>query len=139
MEINTEIKINATAETVWKVLTDFEAYPHWNPFIKSITGTPKIDKKIKVTFQSMTFTPKVLVFDKNKEFRWLGKLWIKNLFDGEHIFKIKDHQDGSVTLEHNERFSGILVPMFKKKLLSETKINFQKMNRKLKQVVEANN
>ncbi len=107
MEINTEIKINATAETVWKVLTDFEAYPHWNPFIKSITGTPKIDKKIKVTFQSMTFTPKVLVFDKNKEFRWLGKLWIKNLFDGEHIFKIKDHQDGSVTLEHNERFSGI--------------------------------
>jgi uncharacterized protein YndB with AHSA1/START domain len=30
-EIHTEIEINASAEKVWRVLTDFAAYSEWNP------------------------------------------------------------------------------------------------------------
>ena len=36
-EIKTEILINATPEKVWSILTSFDNYPNWNPFIKSIT------------------------------------------------------------------------------------------------------
>jgi uncharacterized protein YndB with AHSA1/START domain len=32
-EIYTEIEINASAEEVWHVLTDFGAYPEWNLFL----------------------------------------------------------------------------------------------------------
>jgi Polyketide cyclase / dehydrase and lipid transport len=39
-EIVTEIEINAAPSRVWQVLTDFEKYPIWNPFIKKITGIP---------------------------------------------------------------------------------------------------
>ena len=36
--IDTEILIQASSERVWAVLTDFAAYPEWNPFIVSLEG-----------------------------------------------------------------------------------------------------
>jgi uncharacterized membrane protein len=36
----TEIVINIIPENVWKVIMDFEKYPTWNPFIKSIKAIP---------------------------------------------------------------------------------------------------
>ena len=41
-EIKTEILINATPEKVWTILTNFDNYPNWNPFIKSIKGEVKV-------------------------------------------------------------------------------------------------
>ncbi|MBI4544746.1 MAG: SRPBCC family protein [Gemmatimonadetes bacterium] len=38
-ELYAEIDIEASAERVWQVLTDFAAYPEWNPFMRSISGT----------------------------------------------------------------------------------------------------
>ena len=45
-EIKTEILINASPTKVWSILTDFDNYPNWNPFIKSIIGNVKIENKI---------------------------------------------------------------------------------------------
>ena len=38
-ELNTQIDIDAPVERVWSVLTDFAAYPEWNPFILSAEGS----------------------------------------------------------------------------------------------------
>ena len=43
-EIYTEIEINASANIIWRIITDFEGYPHWNPFIKEISGIPGKDR-----------------------------------------------------------------------------------------------
>ena len=32
----------------WRVLTDFEKYPTWNPFIKKISGIPARNEKLEV-------------------------------------------------------------------------------------------
>ena len=37
-ELRREVEIAAPAERVWSVLVDFDAYPDWNPFIRSIQG-----------------------------------------------------------------------------------------------------
>lgn len=34
----------------------------------------------------MTFKPKILIVEPNKEFRWKGKLGINGIFDGKHYF-----------------------------------------------------
>ena len=142
--IYSEIKINASASKIWGIFTNFGQYPQWNPFIKSLqtNGDMVIGGRICVFLQpagakGMQFKPKVLVFDGNKEFRWIGNLLIPGLFDGEHTFKITENPDGSCTFMQYERFGGILIPFFKKMLEVDTQEGFNQMNRALKQLCEA--
>lgn len=134
--LETEIIIQASPEIVWEVLTNFEDYPNWNPFIKSLEGDMTVGNNIKIKLPDMSFKPKLLVFDENKELRWIGKLFFKGLFDGEHSFEIIDNHDGTVTFKHNEKFNGILVNLFSKKLDTETRTGFEDMNKALKKRVE---
>ena len=140
-EIKTEIKINATPEKVWEILTNFESYPNWNPFIKSIIGQVKVDNTITVRIEppkakGMTFKPKVLAFETNKEFSWLGKLLFTGLFHGEHKFELIDNGNGSTTFKQSELFKGLLAPLFAKQLDTNTKNGFELMNKKLKELTE---
>jgi len=119
LEIKTEITISATSEKVWGILTKFDEYPNWNPFIKSIKGKLDVGKKIIVRIEppeakGMIFNPKVLTFLKNKELSWLGHLLFPGLFDGKHKFELIDKGNGTTTFIQSERFTGVLVPFFNK-------------------------
>jgi carbon monoxide dehydrogenase subunit G len=105
MEIQTKITINATAEKVWTVLTDFNNYD-WNPFIKSIDGDARKGETIHVELGGMRFKPEVLSFNENQEFRWKGKLMMKGIFDGEHYFNLEE-KNGLTLFTHGELFSGL--------------------------------
>lgn len=140
-EIKTEIQIAASPEKVWAILTDFEAYPTWNPFIKSLTGDVNVGNTITARIEppkanGMTFKPKVLAFEANQEFRWIGHLLVPGLFDGEHRFQLIDNGNGTTTFIQSEKFKGILVPLFKKMLDINTVNGFNEMNQKLKEIVE---
>jgi len=37
-ELHTEIGIQAPAERLWQILTDFATFPQWNPRIKRASG-----------------------------------------------------------------------------------------------------
>lgn len=136
LEIKTSIKINATPTQVWQVFSDFNTYPDWNPFIKEVSGYIAEGKTININAGGMAFQPKVLVFRENKELKWLGKLGFSGIFDGAHHFLLEGNGDGTTTFHHSENFSGILIPLFKKKLLTDTKTGFEKMNKALKKRVE---
>lgn len=139
-KIETEITIAAKPEKVWAVLTDFENYPNWNPFIRSIKGEKKAGKKITVSIkppegQGLSFSPVVLNFEPNREFSWKGKSGLKGIFDGEHHFKLFDLGNGYTKFIHGEIFSGILVPLLAK-ILAKTKDGFELMNKALKEKCE---
>jgi hypothetical protein len=133
--ITTSIHINADLQTVWKILTDFDAYPEWNPFIKSIEGEVAEGKQITAKIGGMTFKPKVLVFQEKRKLKWLGHLLFKGLFDGEHRFVLTKNEDG-VYFEQSETFKGILVPLFAKSLDKDTVKGFKEMNESLKKRCE---
>lgn len=137
LKIETSIKIQATPEKVWNILTDFEKYAEWNPFILSLEGDISEGNTIAAKIDGMQFKPQILSNKKNEELKWLGKLFFKGLFDGEHHFIIEDHKDGTVTFHQNEIFNGLLVGLFSKKLKTETKDGFIAMNEKLKELAEA--
>ena len=136
--IKTSITINASKERVWQILTDFEKYPEWNSFIKSVSGKVSVGRRIEIKLQGMTFKPTVLCFNKNIELKWLGHLWFKGLFDGEHKFHITENENGSVHFEQSEKFNGALVKLFSKRLDKDTKEGFEQMNRELKARAEKN-
>jgi len=139
-QIETEILIDANPKRVWQVLTDFDNHPKWNPFIKSISGEKEVGKKLTVKIQppegkGMTFNPRVLSFAKNEELRWIGKLFVKGIFDGEHYFKLIENGKKQTKFVHGEKFSGILVPLMTK-VLENTKQGFKLMNEALKSECE---
>ncbi len=135
-EIKTSIRIEATAAQVWDILMDFSKYEQWNPFISSLEGNVKVGEKIAVNAGGMNFKPTVLSRVENRQLSWIGRLLCKGVFDGEHVFRIADNADGSITFFHEEYFSGLLVGPFAKKLDRETRPGFEAMNQALKQRAE---
>jgi hypothetical protein len=141
-EIRTEIEIAATPARIWSILTDFIAYPQWNPFIRSIKGVVKTGERLTAFIQptggkGMTFRPTVLVALPNQEFRWRGHFLLPGIFDGEHYFQIEPIAPGRVRFIQGEKFSGILVALAKSSLEGETKSGFIAMNQALKVQAEA--
>lgn len=138
--ISTEITINATKEKVWNILTDFDNYKSWNPFIinssgKAVAGT-KLVNTMKNRDRLIKFKPTILSVKQYEYFDWLGSLFLKGLFDGHHYFKIDDLGNGQIKLTQGENFSGILSGIILKSIGEETKNNFVKMNLALKQFAE---
>ena len=140
--IHSVIEINASAEKVWRVLTDFAAYPKWNPFVRIVEGEVSVGARLQVYIEpssgnGMLFSPTILVHEPNRELRWLGHLWLPGIFDGEHSFVIEPLGDGRVRFIQRERFKGLLLPFLSKMLDRDTQRGFEEMNRALKLRVES--
>lgn len=140
-ELRAEIEIQASAERVWALLTDFAGFPAWNPFIRRVKGDPRVGEQIEVMLQpsgmaGMVFRPTILSIKPDRELRWLGHLLVPGLFDGEHIFTIEPLGANRVRFIQYERFTGMLVPIFSKRLDTDTQRGFEEMNQALKKLAE---
>ena len=70
------------------------------------------------------------------EFRWVGHLLVRGLFEGEHIFEISASAAEGVRLVHREEFRGVLVPLFWSSLDTHTRQGFEAMKAALKKRAE---
>jgi hypothetical protein len=116
---------------------DFDAYPEWNPFIRKVRGKPEVGSRLDVELgasgtRPMRFRPKVIEVVPNREFRWLGRVGIRGLFDGEHIFELKPLSSSSTRFVQRERFRGIFVPFLTRRLEKDVRRGFDEMNRALR-------
>jgi hypothetical protein len=141
-ELHSEIEIDASAERVWHLITDFASYPQWNPFIRTISGQPTTGQSLEVSIEppggrAMTFKPTILNAEPNRELRWLGHLLVPGLFDGEHSLTIQPLDENRVRFIQREAFKGLLVPLFSRSLDNNTQRGFEEMNRALKERAEA--
>jgi hypothetical protein len=139
--IHSHIEIEASAQRVWEVLTDFETYPLWNPFIPSLVGAARPGNRLTVEIRppgrrAMRFNPVVLVADPGRELRWLGHVILPGLFDGEHVFTVAPLATGSVRFSQRETFRGLLVPLMPRSMWDATRRGFDEMNDALKRRVE---
>ncbi len=139
-ELRREIEINAPPERVWAVVTDFAAYPEWNPFISSISGELHEGARLEVRIEppgarAMTFKPTVRAVEASRELRWLGHLLLPGVLDGEHSLRIEPLDGGRSRFVQSEGFSGLLVGLFKG-TLAKTEAGFEQMNTALKARVE---
>jgi hypothetical protein len=135
-EISHTIEIEASPAEVWAILTDSASFRAWNPFIHSLDGELRTGAKLSVTVQppghrSSTFHPTVLAAVPARELRWIGRVLIPGIFDGEHGFLLEPTATGHTRLTQMEHFSGILVRPFSR-TIDSTEIGFQQMNEALK-------
>jgi len=141
-KITTTIDIDAPAARVWDILTDFAAYPSWNPFVLSIAGVQDVGATLSVTVQPsggsvMSFNPRLIVYEASSELRWKGRVLIPGIFDGEHSFELSPLGPGRVRFAHCEIFTAILAALiFRGRLRRGTEEGFVQMNEALKRRAE---
>ncbi len=79
-EITDAIKIAASPETVWAVLTELDDYPQWHPFYQSVTGQLTVGSMLTIkttsprTGEPTTLKVTVLTVDADTELAWVSKL-----------------------------------------------------------------
>ena len=134
--VQSEITIDANPEQVWTILTDFAAYPEWNPFITRISGPLEVGGKLTVRLQppggrGITFRPTVQTVEPRRHFGWLGRLLVPGLFDGAHEFLLTSTPDGGTHLLQRETFTGVLVSLFGR-TLGQSSTGFDESNQALK-------
>jgi hypothetical protein len=139
-ELRREIEVEAPPGRVWAVVIDFAAYPDWNPFIRRISGELLEGARLEVRIEppearATTFRPTVRAVEANRELRWLGRLLVPGIFDGEHSLRIEPLDGGRSRFVQSERFSGVLVGLVKG-TLAKTEAGFEQMNTALKARVE---
>jgi hypothetical protein len=140
MKLTTTINIEAAPADVWAILADLDAYASWNPFIRSAAGEVAVGERLDIHVQpesakGMRFRPTVRAAEPGRELRWLGRLLLPGVFDGEHRFALEPIASGC-RLTHEERFTGVLVPLFAKRLRQRYLPAFEAMNRAVKERAE---
>jgi hypothetical protein len=116
--IQTSADIDASPSEVWAVLTDYAAYPEWNPTQSDLAGATVVETV------------------PNRTLRWQTTAGIVGIFDGERTFSLEKLDDGSTRLTQSELFRGIVVPFVGASLKDETAPGFHEMNAALRERVE---
>lgn len=136
-QLHAEIEIEATPDRAWEVLTDFATYHDWNPFIVQAAGQPVPGTRLELHMRlsgrrPTTIRPEVLEADPAHRLRWLGRLLVPGLFDGEHTFTLHPAGPGRTRLTQHEEFRGLLAPLVLKLIAKPTLVSFNQMNQALK-------
>lgn len=135
--IETNIVIDSTPEKIWDVLTNFEEYELWNPFMTKVVGNAILGSKIEVNIKTISgknrsYYPIITKCEINKELRWRGKSFLPGVFDGERVFVLEKSDDDKVSFSHKEIFSGLGVKLVGNKLDENLREGFVRMNEALK-------
>src|SRR3978361_1589127 len=92
--LESRIEIDAPVDRVWAIVNDAAAYPEWNPFIRKMEGTLQPGSRLTIRIEppggwGMTFKPTVQAVEPDKLVRWLGRLLLPGIFDGEHSLRLE--------------------------------------------------
>jgi hypothetical protein len=141
-EITTRIEIKSKPEKVWKVLTNFQLYKYWNPFIIRISGSPVKGEKIEIELRTAAkktriYSPVIIEVKPPTELRWYGKAILPLILDGEHIFTIQENNQHDTIFTQKEIFKGLGSYFGSTRMFNDIRDSFQMMNSSLKLRVES--
>lgn len=137
----TTFAIDAPAEKVWEVITDFDRYPEWNPSIPSIEGEPRAGSTLAIKL-AMPHRPSANVkatlteVEPERRLIWDGNVGSDRIFRGHREFLIDPQPGGSVLFTHVEDVSGLLFPVFRAVMGSAIQGHHEGLNAAVKQRAE---
>lgn len=139
-QVSASIEIAAAPARVWQVLTDFDDYANWNPFIRRIDGPLAPGAQLTFTVatgpeRTVVARARILAIDVNRRLVWGGGLPL-GLFRGEHTFLITPTARG-VVLENSEWFTGpVAMLTIRDARLQAQRLAFEAFNEALRRRVE---
>ncbi|MFK7975201.1 MAG: SRPBCC family protein [Halioglobus sp.] len=106
--------INASPDEVWALISDFEGYSQWNPYLTKIEGAFKVGETVSVTLVDANFEgpfvvkPRMFSIESGKSFSWKGQVGIQGVMDTHHVFAISETEDGNTQIHQYEEFRGLI-------------------------------
>ena len=141
-ELRTEIQISAPIDQVWQVLTDFDHWKDWNPMVNQASGSATLGSRLNITMcgsdakDAMKYQPAILEVNPPRSLRWRATMMSGLMFTNDRVFELKEKNGGTV-LVNKEEFSGLMVPLFWSKMNLFVVPMLEKMNKALKDKLEA--
>jgi hypothetical protein len=140
-ELRTEVEISTPVSHVYRVLTDFEHYPEWNPFITAISGKLSSGQELSVEMslpegKTYVLKPRLTQVAENSELRWRGHFLFPALLDTDHFFQLSERSEALTRVVQGENFTGLLL-RFAATTLTRTARGFVYMNQALKKRAES--
>lgn len=128
--------INASAETIWNILTDASGYPKWDLSMDHIEGRLALGEKLKffTKLSPQAFPVKVIAFEPNHKMVLTSGMPL-GLFKSVRTHSLTQNKDGSIVFRTEEIFSGLLLPVFGKNIPDLTD-NFKNFAAALKKQAE---
>jgi hypothetical protein len=111
------IHIEATPAQVWAVLTDFDSFPRWNPFIRRASGELATGQKLSINLRLygktlVPFQPTLTMVEAPNELRWLARMGLPGVMDVERFFIIEAAEGGGSTFRQGEDCTGVFARLF---------------------------
>lgn len=105
------IKISASPDKVWELLTDAKGMPKWNSTVLSIDGEIKVGEKIKLKSYldpERTFKIKIKEMQKPKKMVWGDAM-------GKRVFTLEKTDNGTL-FTMDEKIGNPMFPLFANKI-----------------------
>ncbi len=138
MEYQSRIVINASGEQVFNAISNPQHFSHFDPSCLRLEGTIKRGQKIQFYSRLHANKPlkmRISVLVKNQKMVWVWSLPF-NLFKRERSFSIFAKDDFTTEFKIAENYSGILLPLFRKKI-PNMQTEFQLFTKGLKKFLES--
>lgn len=139
--IKTFVDVGATAETLWRVLTNFPAYRNWHPTIRDAEGSAREKTVLRFREDKNGKTRKLRVMVTRAmpaaELRWRERRVLEGILDSEQSFIIVPHGLKGVRLVHRERVSGLLAPLVARFTWRRRTAALEAVNAAVKRAAEA--
>jgi hypothetical protein len=137
MTCEVEINIQASTETVWRLLSDAKSFPRWNSTVTGIEGEIREGERLRLHVPGMkrTLTPRVSGVVPARRMVWSDGVAL--VFRGVRTFVLTPRGDASTDFVMEERFSGAIFALTKR-LLPDFRPIFEAYANDLKREAETN-
>jgi uncharacterized protein YndB with AHSA1/START domain len=114
-----EIEIARAPEAVWDVLTDFRAWPSWNPDVKSMSFAGEVAEGSEFKWKAGpgTISSTIRRVERPRLIGWTGKTLGTNAV---HVYRLEP-RDGKTLVSTEESFDGLIARLLRSALQKTVK------------------
>ena len=111
--VEAPVAVDATADAVWAVLSDTQAWPTWSDVLVALDGPREVGAPQRLRLRMVGGLPLrttvvLTAWEPGRRLEWRGG--VPGLFVAQHGFGIEPAEVG-VRLVHYERFTGVLAAL----------------------------
>lgn len=143
-KMTVDVTLDAPAERIWELLTDFSVYPQWNTlFTKASVAKPEDGTfELQVQLPGMgpfMIKPTILALQPEQRLCWVSQFLHQKVFCWSYSYELDRMRSGRIRVAQTSEFSGLLESIFHLSLETPLKSGMEQLNQALKRWGEKGN